>query len=213
MAALFSRTDDWWSNQPYGAVLHYDNGGGRYVRGIVVERDGHRHMLPIALVGRWEPHEIVTRAINGQPQYGPYAKMILDQETFQANATNMVEYPTHRLSGGDPRSDETALSLEPPALTPEQQALVYVASIHDQVMEALTYQRSADPIAQAAEIRRALLTAQSLLQPGKPSDVEVLAEARMLAKEYLLAADEELTTAAQTLKRKIAQAIVTAAED
>ena len=45
------------------------------------------------------------------------------------------------------------------------------------------------------------------------SDADALDEARMLTRVYLLAADEELTTAAQALKRRIARAIVTAAND
>jgi hypothetical protein len=51
-------------------------------------------------------------------------------------------------------------------------------------------------------------------QASEPvTDAEALDEAKMLVKTYLLATDEELTSAAQVLKRRIARAIVTAAND
>ena len=57
-------------------------------------------------------------------------------------------------------------------------------------------------------------TAVSVAESPEPvTDAKALDEAKMLVTTYLLATDEDLTSAAKVLKRRIAHAIVTAAND
>lgn len=167
LAALFSRTDTWWTNQRIGAVVHYNNGFNQFVRGVIVEHEGEKKMLPTALVGAgWKPWDLAVINSNGQVSYGTHAQDVIAQKVFQPNASNMIEYPDHILRGPDPRTLK-ALSLAPPAVSEAQKRLAATVVLRNSVLQALNFEYDADPVAHTAAIRAALVKAQGILAEAK----------------------------------------------
>lgn len=63
------RGDDsaaWWASQPDGAVVHYSNGFGTYVRGVIETGPEGKRMRPVGLVGHViRPGDDRRQAVNG----------------------------------------------------------------------------------------------------------------------------------------------------
>ncbi len=98
VAAVFEQltndNDTFWNSRPIGAVVHYSNGFGEYVRGIVVIdlKDNSPTMMPTGLVGNWRPNELPRfHPISGEAIIPHHAKGILEQKTFRPHATNIFE--------------------------------------------------------------------------------------------------------------------------
>lgn len=166
LAALFARTDNWWSSQTLGTVVHYDNGFNEFVRGKIIDHEGEKKMLPIAMVGHgWNQNDIYRRSADGTVHHGFHALGIINQTPMQPNASNMVEYPEHRLRPGvkHPRDLEPLL-LTPPAMTPEQTRLANLAKFHAEVVAALSFSHDADPVKLAYAMTEALRNTKHLLR-------------------------------------------------
>ena len=165
LAAIFSRTDGWWESQKIGAVVHYDNSFGEYVRGVIVEHEGQKQMRATALVGTgWK--RLWSRSADGTVHYEHHAQEVIDGKLMQPNASNMVEYPEHKLHGADPRQ-MTPLSLDVPEMTAAERKLAEIAKLHKAVKKALEIesprgQQSIDEL--ATQMRNALLEAKRLLR-------------------------------------------------
>lgn len=74
--------NDFWANVQVGRVIHYHNGFGEYVRGVVIERDGKRQLDPVALVGDWKNHW----------EYH-WAKLLRRDGAWQPSSTCVYEAP------------------------------------------------------------------------------------------------------------------------
>ncbi len=162
-AAFFAKMDDWWNRQTVAATVHYSNGFGQYVRGVIVIQNGEKKMRPIALVGNWHARDLVTRRADGSINYGYHAKKIIDGESFQPSASNMVENPDFRLSGAHP-STLPAIDLTPPALSAEAQELADLQVLRQSVIAVLQNVRITNDIQiSVLELNKALSAARSLL--------------------------------------------------
>lgn len=124
MQAIFQGNQDWWDAQALGTVVHYDNGFGQFVRGVIVDDGGERKMQPTALVGHvitadtpvedirehggWRDHEVARRTAYGDVDYGYHAKHVLTRESMRPHPGNIVESPDYSGSklGVDPREME-----------------------------------------------------------------------------------------------------------
>jgi hypothetical protein len=160
LAAIFSRTDGWWESQKIGAVVHYDNAFGEYVRGVIVEHEGQKQMRATALVGNWR--SLWSRSADGTVHYSHHAQEVIDGKLMQPNASNMVEYPEHQLKDNpDPRK-LSARSLDVPAMTPAERKLAEIAKLHQAVKKALEVESGAGEL--ATRMRNALLEAKRLLR-------------------------------------------------
>lgn len=73
-------SDDFWDRQELGTTLHYHNGFGEYVRGIVKSVDGVKLLDPIAMVGDWTHHWEYTWAklVKGDGAWHPHASFIYE---------------------------------------------------------------------------------------------------------------------------------------
>jgi hypothetical protein len=161
--ALGQRHENWWAKQQIGATVHYHNGFGEYVRGVVVEDGGEKKMRPTALVGNWKhQRDIYTRSPDGTVTPGYHAKQIQEGTPFQPNEGNMVESPTFKLVGADPRT-MTPISLEVPPMTIDQENLAKIATLHGNVLAALKHDHSSEPIILNAAILASLRRAKELL--------------------------------------------------
>jgi hypothetical protein len=74
---LFENKDDFWARQEIGSVLHYHNGFGEYVRGVVINVDGQHKLKPTALVGEWRKYDLPYRLPNGSIYYPHHADKIV----------------------------------------------------------------------------------------------------------------------------------------
>ena len=94
--AHFDRQADFWATVTVGRTLHYHNGFGEFVRGIVVEDvHGKRELQPTALVGVWDHHW----------EYH-WAKVVRGDGAFQPSVSCIVEAP--EFAGIHPRWNLTA---------------------------------------------------------------------------------------------------------
>lgn len=163
IANAFHKTEDWWENRKIGEVVHYSYGFNQYVRGVIVAEDNEKKMKPTALVGAWRDYDVAVRKPDGSIRYGVYANKILNGETFQPNASNMVEYPEFKLQGTHP-SRMPEIRLAAPEMTPEQKALSVIVKQHQRVTEALQYNRTGDPVADADAAFNAMVDALRVLR-------------------------------------------------
>lgn len=103
LAKLFARTDDFWKSRKPGEIVHYDNGGNAFVRGVIVETPKGMAMQPIALVGAWSAHDLPHWDSIGEIDYGYHGKQIRTGETMTPNDGNMYEANPSRFKV-DPRA-------------------------------------------------------------------------------------------------------------
>lgn len=116
-----SKIDAWYDKIPLGAIVHYDNGFGQYVRcrvvmGTTVHSAGKsvKCLLPIALVGNWYKNDLPHRRLTGELVKGYHAERIEKGEMFRPST--VYEVNPH---GPDPKN-MPALDLTVPEATPEQ---------------------------------------------------------------------------------------------
>jgi hypothetical protein len=149
---MFRSKDDWWATRRIGEVLHYDNGFGQFVRGVVVLQGDEKKLKPTALVGRWGSHELPKRRPNGEIYYPYHANKVVNQPedaAWQPSESCVFENPRYSKSVqrvGDPRRMKP-IDLSVPDMTPEQQAQAKLEQAIDRVRDVLEnrYQTSAHP--------------------------------------------------------------------
>lgn len=137
-ADLSSDHDRWWADRLVGETLHYSNGFGQYVRGIVVANNGKKELLPTAMVGAWKEHELPGRRADGEVRTSYQATKIAEKASWQPSHTCMFEAePEKYATRGDPRTMEPIDLTVPPA-TPEQEVTIRLNAIRAQAREILT---------------------------------------------------------------------------
>ena len=130
--SIFAASDDFWAGVEVGTQLHYHNGFGQFVRGVVVLDDDtfEKSFSPIALVngarkdGRdvhgWGRHELPSWSADGKAHYPYHAQSIVDGDTWIPGASNLWE-ASARLQNEYERPDNSpALDLSIPDRTDEQ---------------------------------------------------------------------------------------------
>jgi len=159
----------WWKTQEVGATVHYNNGFGSYVRGVIVIEDDEKKMRPTALVGKWAKHDLPRLDAAGNLHEGYHVRSIRDGETMQPNYSNMVEAVGMRerdVANGfiDPRG-QPAIDLTPPQLTVEQTEAARLAAIIETVQVLLNVeQHQQHPTRPYSEtLRAALISARAVL--------------------------------------------------
>lgn len=89
-----SEQEQFWNDQEVGAVLHYDHGFGKFVRGHVAVVHGKNQFVPDALVGNWEPYELPHHTATGEVDHGYFADKIAAGETsaWRPHFSTIVEH-------------------------------------------------------------------------------------------------------------------------
>lgn len=161
-ADMATQEADWWAKQSIGTVVHYSNGFNQYIRGIILVVDGEKKMMPTAMVGDWRPYDLPRRQADGSIYYGYHAEGIVNKTPMRPNASNMYECPDHPRRGDDPSKMEP-VSIDVPEMTAAQQKLAALTTKIEMIRNLLSYERSNDPEAHAAEIEAALERAKLAL--------------------------------------------------
>jgi hypothetical protein len=82
--------DEYYDSLVEGQIVHYHNGFGEYVR-CRINQD--KKLVAFALVGNWRIHDLPKRLADGKIHLSYYCKMIMNQEPFKPNASNIFEFP------------------------------------------------------------------------------------------------------------------------
>lgn len=166
MSALFDAskngTKDYYDRLPLGAIVHYDNSGGEFIRcevvmGVTVHSDGQKVkcLKPLAMVGSWRPYDLPRRQRDGSIYLGHHAQSIQDGECFKPSAGCLFGSPTYRGIPGQDPTKMTPISLEVPPMTSEQERLAHLEQIRQSVKNILD-EFGEDPA-------RAILAAKEIL--------------------------------------------------
>lgn len=127
---VFAEREDYWANRTVGEVLHYHNGFGQYIRGVVIEINGEKKLRPTAMVGNWHNSDLPKRRPNGEIYYPYNADKIInanDEDAAWQPAESCV-YENPLFSGAGTRFEhinpQTAepIDLSVPDMTPEEKA-------------------------------------------------------------------------------------------
>lgn len=115
----------WWDAQVIGTILHYHNGFGQYVRGVVTtNKDGRKEFLPQALVGEWKTHDLPKRQSDGSISRPHQAKSIFEGNAWRPSETCVFEHQNFSRPMGPARSvNPTTLApidLSVPDMTDEE---------------------------------------------------------------------------------------------
>jgi hypothetical protein len=90
-ARLHREADDFWASRKVGEIVHYHNGFGQYVRGIIEKTAKGMQMRPTALVGAWRDHDLPKRGMDGEVRLPYHVKQIRNGEHFTPNDGSMWE--------------------------------------------------------------------------------------------------------------------------
>ena len=153
--------DTFWNNQTVGATVHYHNGFGSFVRGVIVVEDGEKKMRPTALVGKWAAYDLPRIDAAGNFQESYHARQIREGTLMQPNYSNMVEAVGVRDGETDPRG-QPEIDLAVPNRTPEQVEAHRLDMIHDQVLTFLQIS-DGDERPYSERVREALANARTFL--------------------------------------------------
>lgn len=144
--------DDFWDRQVVGRVLHYHNGFGQYVRGIVVLQGDKKVLKPKALVGAWDKRDLPHRRPNGEIVYPYHADKVVNggpDACWQPSEGCVVESDSYRGPGTRYQhiNPLTApeIDLSVPDMTPAQEAEARLEQVLDKVRAVINnrYQTSA----------------------------------------------------------------------
>ena len=100
---MVSSADKWWSERKLGEVLHYHNGFGEYVRGVVINSNGINKLLPTAMVGNWPSRDLPRRNEDGSVTYGYHVKKVRFPDGNSAWQPNTGCIWEHESFVGNPR--------------------------------------------------------------------------------------------------------------
>lgn len=161
-ANMASDHEIWWNSQELGATVHYNNGFGQFVRGVIVLDKGDKKMRSTGLVGTWHPHDLPRVDATGNLIEGYHVRQIREGAIMQPNYSNMVEAVGIREGREvDPRGGE-AIDITRPELTDEEKEAKRLNAIREQVLDSLQGLRQGDePFSET--LRAALQQAQKFL--------------------------------------------------
>lgn len=149
-ASMSNRRNQFYTDLKVGEIVHYHHGFNAWIRCQVVLENNQNTLKPIALVGKWEPHQLPNRYPNGTIRTGHYADKITEGQTMQPDPATLFESDTfiEKQNISDPRYlPEINLTL-PPMTSDEQR----IADAWKQV-EAIQGLRSDDPFVLLSKIK------------------------------------------------------------
>lgn len=120
MADLIADTGRFYDSLELGAVLHYHDAFGRFVRCEAVTHNGQRALRPTALVGAWQSIDLPRRNPDGTVNVPYHAKRILEGgDPWRPSLSTLYEHPSYTGPIDDPRT-MTPISLTVEAMTDGQ---------------------------------------------------------------------------------------------
>lgn len=146
-----------WDRQVVGTILHYHNSFGKFARlEVVMGDDGKPTSKVIALVGKWDRHELPSRRPNGDIHYPYYPKNMIAGETHRYPTDSIWEdgLANHYRSYGDP-TGLPAIDLSVPEPTEIEARDIEAEKLIEEI-QAVLADRQGHPAA-------ALLAAKKLL--------------------------------------------------
>jgi hypothetical protein len=112
-------SDAFFNGLKAGAVVHYSNGFGQFVRCVVTD---DKQLLPLALVGNWREFDLPKRQRDGTVYLGFHAEKIQEKSVFRPHASTVYEYnPKHHSRDGVNPLTLQPIALTVPDMTPEQE--------------------------------------------------------------------------------------------
>lgn len=114
------KSTDWWDDQPDGTIVHYNTGFGAWVRGRVQSAQ----MVPIALVGKWEPWDLPRRQVDGTISEGYHAKRVRSGEPLKPHSSNIWEASYKRRDGEPDPTTMDPIDLSVPDMTSTEEIIV-----------------------------------------------------------------------------------------
>lgn len=167
MSSIFGTGPDsdhggWWAARKIGETVHYNNGFGQFVRGVIMEVDGEKKMRSTALVGTWGAHDLPRIGPDGNLQEGYHVQKVREGEVMQPNFSNMVEHAGVDNGVKDPRG-EPAIDLTRPTPDADQIELKRLYDLRQSVMNALT----GDGLFKSLEVRERLIAARKILDTAE----------------------------------------------
>jgi hypothetical protein len=158
--SLSDEHDAWWAATAIGQILHYHNGFGQYVRGVVVNHEGKHCLQPTALVGNWRPVDLPRRDATGDVAYSTGGHFFDPKfEPWQPSSGCMFEHPgfsrPHVRQCQDPTTAEP-IDLTFPQPTAEERELARLHKIRIAVYETVQYRNE--------DVREQLARVKSLLE-------------------------------------------------
>lgn len=146
MVAMFDGIADenqkFLQSQKPGTILHYHNSFGQYVRREVVRVGNVNKLKSIALVGKWDKHDLPKRYDNGEIYHPFHAKKILTGELDDGlQCSTTYEHPRFVKPGGDankidPRKLDP-INLEVPPLEGDAKVATELWQLIEKVQAAL----------------------------------------------------------------------------
>lgn len=157
----FSDSENFWKDAKIGSVVHYHNGFGQFVRGtIMIDHDGKKGMMPIALVGiegAWRHDLPRRRYANGKVMPMYHADNIINRGIMTPHPSNIYECSSFSRTFPDP-ANMVALDLTIPPLEGDAANKAMLWDIRQAVITAL----STDT--QKPDIEEMLKSASSILK-------------------------------------------------
>ena len=157
---LANDSGDWWASRKVGETVHYHNGFGTWVRGVIVNENGENRMRPTALVGPWKQFDLWTRSATGEIRWGYHVERIKTGETFKPHASNMFENGWNR--DGNP-TKLTPLEFTPPEMDANEEKLARLMKFREKVLEALNPKLPSDKEQAIAIMQDSLILAGMMI--------------------------------------------------
>jgi hypothetical protein len=122
-----NESDAFFDNLMPGTIVHYNGGFQCFVRCEVTE---DHQLLPIALVGEWQTHDLPKRHSDGTICLGYHVEQIVNKKTFRPHASNTWEYNINRPKSARPLSfdrwknpsEMVAIKWDVPEMTAQEKA-------------------------------------------------------------------------------------------
>jgi hypothetical protein len=121
MAKFWSKTADesenFYKNLAVGAIVHYSNGFGQFVR-CQVNKD--KKLVSIALVGDWREYDLPRRRANGEIDLPYHVKKLIEKEPYTPHASNIYEFSSSLQKQYANPINLKPIDLNVPEMTPGQ---------------------------------------------------------------------------------------------
>lgn len=160
MQGMAKQNEDWYESLKVGSFVHYDHGFGEYVRcEVVLDKDGKRELLPVALVGTWRSHDLPRRMPDGSIHWGYHAEQIRRRDTMCPHSSNIWECPKYARRGNADPSGLPALDLSIPEMGAKEAERAKLWRKVDAIRETLNVIKPSTDPAEVLERVRALVAA------------------------------------------------------
>jgi hypothetical protein len=163
---LGRETDGFYASMVPGAVYHYHDSFGKFVRCKAVRTAEGMKLKPIALVGKWGKWDLPSRYLNGKINLPYHAKHVLeggDDAAWQPSPSCVYESPDYSYKNEDDPRQMPAIDLTVPPMTAVEEAQAKLWLAVEEAQQALSDRENSgsDP---AVRLRAALAVIQPALE-------------------------------------------------